>query len=88
MANTGTLDDIDFDESTEILNPQEQIDRWNWELEKGIIDVADILMQKNPDLTREEALDHIFERQQEELETQQETAPQNTLLEALATPTE
>ena len=82
MANTGTLDDIDFDESTEILNPQEQIDRWNWELEKGMIDVADILMQKNPDLTREEALEFLEERKQVTPEE-----PQNTLLEALATPT-
>ena len=83
MANTGTLDDIDFDESTEVLNPQEQIERWNWELEKGMIDVADILMQKNPDLTREEALEFLEERNQVTPE-----APQNTLLEALATPTE
>ena len=83
MANTGTLDDIDFDESTEILNPQEQIDRWNWELEKGMIDVADILMQKNPDLTREEALEFLEERNQVTPEAQQ-----STLLEALATPTE
>ena len=82
MANTGTLDDIDFDESTEVLNPQEQIERWNWELEKGMIDVADILMQKNPDLTREEALEFLEERNQVSPE-----APQNTLLEALATPT-
>ena len=83
MANTGTLDDIDFDESTEILNPQEQIDRWNWELEKGMIDVADILMQKNPDLTRDEALEFLEERNQVTPEAQQ-----STLLEALATPTE
>ena len=83
MANTGTLDDIDFDESTEVLNPQEQIERWNWELEKGMIDVADILMQKNPDLTRDEALEFLEERKQVTPEAQQ-----STLLEALATPTE
>ena len=83
MANTGTLDDIDFDESTEVLNPQEQIERWNWELEKGMIDVADILMQKNPDLTRDEALEFLEERNQVTPEAQQ-----STLLEALATPTE
>ena len=44
-------------------------------------------MQKNPDLTREEAEDHLFERQQVELETEEE-APANTLLEALAKPVE
>ena len=83
MANTGELEDIDFDESTEILNPQEQIERWNWELEKGIIDVADILMQQNPDMTREEALEFLEERKQVVPE-----APQDTLLEALAKPVE
>ena len=86
MANTGTLDDIDFDESTEILDPQEQIDRWEWELSKGIIDVADILMQKNPDMTREEALEFLEERKK--VETEGGRSPQDTLLEALATPTE
>ena len=65
------------------MNPQEQIERWNWELEKGMIDVADILMQKNPDLTREEALEFLEERKQVTPE-----APQSTLLEELATPPE
>ena len=40
-------------------------------------------MQKNPDLTRDEALEFLEERKQVTPE-----APQNTLLEALATPTE
>ena len=60
--DAGDLEDVDFDESTEILSNQEQRDKWDWELSKGLIDEADIMMQINPDLTREEALEHLEER--------------------------
>ena len=60
--DAGDLEDVDFDEATEILSNQEQREKWDWELSKGIIDEADIMTQINPDLTREEALEHLAER--------------------------
>jgi hypothetical protein len=84
--DAGDLEMVDFDESTEILNQDEQLAKWEWELSKGIIDVADILMQKDSDRfpDRETALDYLFERQQQEQPEQEQTSP---LLEALTTPT-
>jgi len=83
--DAGDLEDVDFSESVEVLNDQEQRDKWEWELSKGLIDLADILMQKNPDLTREEAESEL------EIRNKVEEAPEpagNSLLEALAKPTE
>ena len=83
--DAGDLEDVDFSESVEVLNDQEQRDKWEWELSKGLIDLADILMQKNPDLTREEAEAEL------EIRNKVEEAPEptgNVLLEALAKPTE
>ena len=85
--DAGDLEDVDFAESIEVLNDQEQREKWDWELDKGIIDLADILMQKNPDLTREEAEDHLFDRQQVEM-VDIEEEPENPLLAALAKPVE
>ena len=84
--DAGDLEDVDYDESTEILSNQEQRDKWDWELAKGIIDEADILMQMNPDLNREEALEHLAERKAI-VETSEDQAG-NSLLEALAKPVE
>ena len=83
--DAGDLEDVDFSESIEVLNDQEQRDKWEWELSKGLIDLADILMQQNPDLTREEAESHLEERSK--VEEPAEPAG-NVLLEALAKPTE
>ena len=60
--DAGDLEDIDFSESVEVLNDQEQRDKWQWELDKGLIDLADIVMQKNPDLDRVEAEAYLAER--------------------------
>ena len=84
--DAGDLEDVDFSESVEVLNDQEQRDKWDWELDKGIIDLADILMAKNPDLNREEAEELLAEKKApvtEEAET-----PENTFLAALAKPVE
>ena len=58
--------------------------KWDWELEKGLIDVADILMQQDPDKypERQDALDYLAERSGVE-EAETETSP---LLAALTTP--
>ena len=76
---------IDYEESTEILSEDEQRLKWDWELEKGLIDVADILMQQDPDKypERQDALDYLAERSGVEEETVEATSP---LLAALTTP--
>ena len=83
--DAGDLEDVDFSESVEVLNDQEQRDKWEWELSKGLIDLADILMQKNPDLTREEAEAELEIRNKVE---EKEEAPESALLQALQRPVE
>ena len=85
MMDAGELENVDFGESTDILSPQEQRDKWEWELSKGLIDEADILMQMNPDgfPERQDALDYLAERN-----VVPEESVGNTLLEALAKPVE
>ena len=81
--DAGDLEDVDYSESVEVLNDKEQREKWDWELSHGLIDKADILMQRNPDLTREEAEEYLEER------TKVEEAPAGSgLLEALSKPTE
>ena len=86
--DAGELEDVDFTESIDILSDQEQREKWEWELSKGIIDIADILMQKNPDLTREEAEELLAEKKTVFGEPEEAATPENTLLTALAKPTE
>jgi hypothetical protein len=87
--DAGDLEDVDFSESVEVLSDKEQREKWDWELSHGLIDLADIMMQKNPDLTREEAEDYLFDRQAVEMEdADEEETPANTLLQALAKPVE
>jgi len=83
--DAGLLVGIDYEETTEILSEDEQRLKWDWELDKGIIDVADILMQKDPDKypERQDALDYLAERSGVEEETVEATSP---LLAALTTP--
>jgi hypothetical protein len=85
MVNAGELESVDFGETADILTAQEQREQWEWELSKGIIDLADILMQKDADRfpDRESAQDYLFDRQEKEEEVQQEVSP---LLEALTKP--
>ena len=66
--DAGDLEDVDYSESIEVLSDKEQREKWEWELSHGLIDKADILMQQNPDLTRDEAEDHLFDRQEQEME--------------------
>ena len=85
--NTGSLDKIDYGESVEVLSYKEQIEKWTWELSNGLIDAADILVQKDaerfPD--RDAAKEYLAERNQVE-ETSE--SPNNTLLEVLTKPVE
>ena len=83
--DAGFLLGIDYEESTEILSEEEQRLKWDWELEKGLIDTADILMQKDPDKypERQDALDYLAERSGVEEEASETASP---LLAALTTP--
>ena len=82
--DAGLLLSIDYEESTEILSEEEQRLKWDWELEKGLIDNVDILMQQDPDKypERKDALEYLQERAKPE-ETEVETSP---LLSALTRP--
>ena len=81
----GELEQVDFEESMEVLSDQEQRDKWEWELSKGLIDEADILMQKDPDrfIDRETALEYLQERG---VAKPQEEAPEGSLLQELIKP--
>tara|TARA_R100001594_G_scaffold27605_1_gene52466 strand:+ start:36 stop:1358 length:1323 start_codon:yes stop_codon:yes gene_type:complete len=83
MVDAGELESVDFGETAEILSAQEQRDQWEWELSKGIIDVADILIQMDPDRfpERNDAVEYLEERKQVE-----EAPEQSPLIEALTKP--
>ena len=77
--DAGDLEDVDYSESIDVLNNQEQRDKWEWELSKGLIDLADVLMQQNPDLDREEAESYLEERAKAP-EVEKETSPLLSIL--------
>ena len=83
MIDTGELESVDFGETADILSAQEQREQWEWELSKGIIDVADILTKMDSDRfpERKDALEYLEERKAVTPEIT--TSP---LLEALTTP--
>ena len=83
--DAGDLEDVDYSESVEVLNDQEQRDKWEWELSKGLIDLADVLMQQNPDLDRAEAEAYLEERKKVE-EVKEDSG--SALFQALAKPVE
>ena len=84
--DAGSLLNIDYEESVEILSDKEQRERWDWDLANGLIDRATILMQRDPDKfpDKEAAEDYLFELSGAEEEM--EEAPTSPLLEALTTP--
>tara|TARA_R100001594_G_scaffold150647_1_gene213064 strand:+ start:8750 stop:10078 length:1329 start_codon:yes stop_codon:yes gene_type:complete len=83
--DAGGLEHCDFDETTEVLSDQEQRERWEWELSHGLIDVVDILMQKDPDQfpERKDAEAYLEERKQVK---ETEEGEGNELLKALTEP--
>ena len=84
--NGGELLKVDYEEQEEILSADEKRAKWDWELSHGIIDVADILMQKDADRfpDRETAQAYLDERVAET--KVEETSPNGSLLEALTKP--
>jgi len=87
--DAGDLEQVDFEETMEVLSDQEQRDKWDWELSNGLIDKADILMQKDPDRfpDRDTAEDYLFERSDADLaDDDEEVEEENTLLSQLTRP--
>ena len=84
--NGGELLKVDYEEQEEILSAEERRAKWDWELSHGIIDVADVLMQKDADRfpDRETAQAYLDERVAET--KVEETTPNGSLLEALTKP--
>ena len=78
---------VDYEEQEEILSADEKRAKWDWELSHGIIDVADILMQKDADRfpDREPAQAYLDERVAKTIE---ETTPNGSLLDSLIKPVE
>ena len=86
--NSGELLKIDYEEQQEILSEEEKRAKWEWELSHGLIDRADVLIQKDPDRfpDRETAQAYLDERVAEN--KVEETTPNGSLLEALTKPVE
>ena len=87
--DAGDLEQVDFEESMEVLSDKEQRDKWEWELANGLIDRADILMQKDPDRfpDRDSAEDYLFERSSADLaDDDEEVEEENSLLAQLTRP--
>lgn len=87
--DAGDLEQVDFEESMEVLSDKEQRDKWEWELANGLIDRADILMQKDPDRfpDRDAAEDYLFERSSADLaDDDEEVEEENSLLAQLTRP--
>ena len=73
--DAGDLVNVDYSESVNYLTEDEQQKRDDWDLSKGLIDKADILVRRNPDWTREDAEQFLDDRK-----------TKGALLEALETP--
>ena len=87
--DAGDLEQVDFEESMEVLSDKEQREKWEWELANGLIDRADILMQKDPDRfpDRDAAEDYLFERSSADLaDDDEEVEEENSLLAQLTRP--
>ena len=82
--DAGFLLGLDYEESTEILSDQEQREKWDWELSHGLIDEADILMQKDADKYPERADAEEYLAQRSGVEDEAETT--SPLLAALTSP--
>ena len=83
--DAGELEGVDFQENVEVLSDKEQREKWDWELSKGLIDEADILIKQDPDRfpDRESAQEYLAESSKIEVP---EESTNGTLLEALTKP--
>jgi len=78
------LEGVDFEETMEVLSDDEQRAKWDWELSKGLIDEADILIQQDPDRfeDRQAAQEYLAERGK----IVEEETPEGSLLQQLTKP--
>ena len=84
--DAGELEGVDFEETMEVLSDDEQRAKWDWELSKGLIDEADILIQQDPDRfeDRQAAQEYLAERGK--ITTPEEETPNGSLLQQLTKP--
>ena len=84
--DAGELEQVDFQETMEVLSDDEQRAKWDWELSKGLIDEADILIQQDPDRfeDRSSAQEYLAERGK--ITTPEEESPNGSLLQQLTKP--
>ena len=84
--DAGELEQVDFQETMEVLSDDEQRAKWDWELSKGLIDEADILIQQDPDRfeDRQAAQEYLAERGK--ITTPEEETPNGSLLQQLTKP--
>ena len=75
----GILDGVDFSESVNYLTEDEQQKRDDWDLSKGLIDKADILVRRNPDWTREDAQQYLVDRRKTEVTIKKESDTQENI---------
>ncbi|GEM_PF-3763984 len=83
--DAGELEQIDFQETMEVLSDDEQRAKWDWELSKGLIDEADILIQQDPDRFEDRAAAQEYLAERGKITTPEET-PEGSLLEQLIKP--
>ena len=83
--DAGELEGVDFEETMEVLSDDEQRAKWDWELSKGLIDEADILIQQDPDRFEDRASAQEYLAERGKITTPEET-PEGSLLEQLIKP--
>ena len=61
-VDIGELEMVDFGESEEVYSPEQRRALEKEDLAMGIKDLADIVMERNPDMSREDAEEYLAER--------------------------
>ena len=84
--DAGELEQVDFQETMEVLSDDEQRAKWDWELSKGLIDEADILIQQDPDRFEDRAAAQEYLAERGKVVEEAEESPEGSLLQQLVKP--
>ena len=84
--DAGELEQVDFQETMEVLSDDEQRAKWDWELSKGLIDEADILIQQDPDRFEDRAAAQEYLADRGKVVEEAEESPEGSLLQQLVKP--
>ena len=71
---------IDFSESEEVLNPQEQMERDQWDLEHNLTTLVDIMRRRNPDLDEDQARQLLESNQEANAALAGQPKPQGSII--------